>query len=138
MPAGGSPAGIVVTLAGLVVAALIVHLQVGERAAASGTDQDDAAVIVEPTGNRRALHHCRRCRSCKYPSPTGVNPGTQRDGESVEILYRPDRPTDVLIVESTTARDITLWVVALKMLVGGPVFLGVGIRRLRQARAATA
>ena len=74
----------------------------------------------------------------QVPEPERVNPGTQRDGQAVEILYRSDRPTDVLLVESTTARDITLWVVALKMLVGGPVFLGVGIRRRRQARAAAA
>ena len=67
-----------------------------------------------------------------------MNPGTQRDGDTVKLLYRSDRPTDVLLVESTMARDITLWFVALKMLVGGPVFLGVGVPRHRQARAAAA
>jgi len=48
------------------------------------------------------------------------------------VLYRPDRPTDVILDESTIARDITLWVVALKLLVGGVIFLVVGIRRLRR------
>ena len=47
------------------------------------------------------------------------------------MLYRPDRPTDVIIDESTAARDITLWIVAVKMLVGGSVFLVVGVRRLQ-------
>jgi hypothetical protein len=68
----------------------------------------------------------------RVPEPERVNPGTQHDGQIVTILYRPDRPTDVLLDENTAARDITLWLIAVKLVVGGLVFLGVGIRRLRR------
>jgi hypothetical protein len=129
--------GIAVTIAGLVVAALIVHLQVAERARRAGRIKTTATVVVAATGNEVKFTTANGSVE-QVREPDRVNPGTQRDGQPVEILYRADRPTDVLLVESTTARDITLWVVALKMLVGGPVFLGVGIRRLRQARAAAA
>ena len=130
-------AGIAVTIAGLVVSALIVHLQVGERQHRAGRIKTTATVVVAQTGNEVRFTTAGGS-VVQVPEPNRVNPGTQRDGQAVEVLYRPDRPTDVLLLESTTARDITLWVVALKMLVGGPVFLGVGIRRLRQAHAAAA
>ena len=68
----------------------------------------------------------------RVPEPERVNPGTQHGGQIVTILYRPERPTDVLLDENTAARDITLWLIAVKLLVGGLVFLGVGIRRLRR------
>jgi hypothetical protein len=129
--------GIAVTIAGLVVSALIVHLQVGERQHRAGRIRTTATVVVAQAGNQVRFTTADGS-VVQVREPDRVNAGTQRDGQAVDVLYRPDRPTDVLLVESTTARDITLWVVALKMLVGGPVFLGVGIRRLRQARAAAA
>jgi hypothetical protein len=126
-------AGIAVFVAGLVVAALIVHLQVDERARRSGRVKTRAAVVVLPA--RTDLRFTTLDGSVvQVPEPHRVNPGTQRDGETVPILYRPDRPTDVLLVESTTARDLTLWFVAVKLLVGGLIFLVVGIRRLRASQ----
>ncbi len=124
-------AGLVVSLAGLVVAALIVHLQADERARRAGRVETEAVVVV--SGQRTDVRFTTADGAVvRVPEPDRVNPGAQHDGQSVAILYRPDRPTDVIVDESTTARDITLWVVALKLLVGGPVFLTVGIRRLRR------
>lgn len=123
-------AGVAVTLLGLIAAALVVHLQVDERARRAGRVRTDAVLVV--SGTRRAV----RFRTAdgtvvQVPEPTRVNPGAQLDGQTIAILYRADRPTDVIISESTVARDITLWIVAVKLLVGGIVFLGVGIRRRR-------
>jgi hypothetical protein len=123
-------AGLAVSLVGLVVAALIVHLQLDERARRAGRVKTEAVVVV--SGRRTDVRFTTPDGAVvRVREPDRVNPGTQRDGQRVAILYRPDRPTDVILDESTTARDITLWVVALKLLVGGPVFLVVGIRRLR-------
>jgi hypothetical protein len=119
----------------LVVAALIVNLQVGERRRREGRIKTTAAVVVTETGDEVRFATAGG-EVVQVPEPERVNAGTQRNGEAVDILYRSDRPTDVLLVESTLARDITLWFVALKLLVGGTVFLGVGFRRLGQARAA--
>ena len=125
-------AGVSVSLVGLAVAALIVHLQVEERARRAGRVKTDAVILV--SGARTDVRFTTADGSVvRVPEPERVNPGTRRDGQSVAILYRPDRPTDVILDESTTARDITLWVVAVKLLVGGLVFLVVGIRRLSQA-----
>jgi hypothetical protein len=126
-------AGIAVTIVGLVVAALIVHLKVAEHDRRAGRIKTDATVIVGATHNDLRFATADGT-VVRVAEPERVNPGTRHDGQSVAILYRPERPTDVLLVESTVARDITLWFVALKMLVGGPIFLAVGIRRLRKAQ----
>ena len=57
-------------------------------------------------------------------------------GPTVAVRYDPANPTHVVVDASTFGRDITLAVVALKLLVGGPVFVALGARRLR-ARAPT-
>jgi hypothetical protein len=53
---------------------------------------------------------------------------------TVVIRYDPDDPTHVVPNAGTGGRDITLAIVALKFLVGGPVFAVVAARRLRAAR----
>lgn len=123
--------GIAVTLAGLAVGALITNLKLNEHDRRAGRIKTQAVVIVTPA--RNDLRFTVGDGSVvRVPEPERVNPGTQHDGQIVTILYRPDRPTDVLLDENTAARDITLWLIAVKLLVGGLVFLGVGIRRLRR------
>jgi curved DNA-binding protein CbpA len=58
-------------------------------------------------------------------------------GPSVAVRYDPANPTHVVVDASTFGRDITLAIVALKLLIGGPVFMVLGARRLR-ARIPTA
>lgn len=129
--------GVAVFVIGIVVTVLVVHLQVDERARRAGRVKTEAVLLVAPAGNtvEFATH---AGAVVQVPEPTRVNPGTERDGQHIAVLYRPDRPDDVIIDESTTARDITLWIVALKMLVGGVVFSVVGIRKLRAATAGPA
>jgi curved DNA-binding protein CbpA len=57
-------------------------------------------------------------------------------GPTVAVRYDPVNPTHVVVDASTFGRDITLAIVALKLLIGGPVFMVLGARRLR-ARAPT-
>jgi len=57
-------------------------------------------------------------------------------GPTVEIRYDPADPEHVITGASTAARDITFSIVALKLLIGGPVFMVFGYRRLRRATAA--
>jgi DnaJ domain/Protein of unknown function (DUF3592) len=128
-------AGIAVSLIGVFVAVLIVHLQIDERTRRAGRVKTPAVLVVSSTRSDVRFTTATG-QVVQVPEPTRVNPGPDADGDRVTVLYRPDRPTDVIIDESTAARDITLWIVALKMLIGGPVFLGVGFRRLRQAQTA--
>ena len=60
-------------------------------------------------------------------------------GSTVRVRYDPSDPTHVIVDANTLGRDITLAIVALKLLIGGPVFVVLGARRLRRrARAPTA
>jgi curved DNA-binding protein CbpA len=54
-------------------------------------------------------------------------------GPTVDIRYDPADPKHVITGASTAARDITFSIVALKLLIGGPVFMVFGYRRLRRA-----
>jgi hypothetical protein len=56
-------------------------------------------------------------------------------GDTMTIRYNPADPEHVITGASSMARDITFAIVALKLLVGGPVFMAFGYRRLRRATA---
>jgi hypothetical protein len=57
------------------------------------------------------------------------------NGTTMQIRYDPANPEHVIVGETSTARDITFAIVALKLLIGGPVFVGFGAVRLRRANA---
>ena len=67
----------------------------------------------------------------KEPSQHGEGNGL---GPTVGVRYDPADPEHVIVDSSTFGRDITLAIVALKLLVGGPVFVVLGLRRLRALR----
>jgi DnaJ domain len=128
--------GVAVSLIGILVATLIVHLQLDEHARRAGRVKTAAVLVVSPTRSDVRFTTATG-QVVQVAEPARVNPGADNNGDQITVLYRPDRPTDVIIDESTAARDITLWIIVVKLLVGGPVFLGVGFRRLKQARART-
>ena len=55
-------------------------------------------------------------------------------GPTVKVRYDPADPERVIVDDSNLGRDITFAIVALKLLVGGPVFTVLGWRRLKAAR----
>ena len=57
-------------------------------------------------------------------------------GPTVKIRYDPTDPKQVIDDDNNMGRDITFAIVALKLLIGGPVFSVFGARRLRNAKAA--
>jgi hypothetical protein len=59
------------------------------------------------------------------------------NGLTMQIRYDPANPEHVIVGESTAARDITFAIVALKLLVCGPVIAAFGGVRLRRARLTT-
>lgn len=56
-------------------------------------------------------------------------------GPTANVRYDPAQPAHVIVDAGTFGRDITLAIVAIKMLVGGPVFVGYGWTRLKRAPA---
>jgi hypothetical protein len=67
----------------------------------------------------------------QHGDPSGLGP-------TVTVRYDPNNPEHVITGASSAGRDITFAIVALKLLVGGPVFMAFGYRRLRRASAARA
>src|SRR6185503_5136425 len=65
----------------------------------------------------------------QHGDPSGLGP-------TVTVRYDPADPEHVITGASTAARDITFAIVALKFLIGGPVFMAFGYRRLRRATSA--
>jgi len=59
-------------------------------------------------------------------------------GPTVAVRYDPTNPTHVIVDANTLGRDITLAIVSLKLLIGGPVFAVLGGRRLRRTRSTAA
>jgi hypothetical protein len=53
-------------------------------------------------------------------------------GPTVGIRYDPANPTHVIVDASSAGRDITFAIVSLKLLIGGPVFMVLGVLRLRR------
>jgi DnaJ domain/Protein of unknown function (DUF3592) len=54
-------------------------------------------------------------------------------GARVPIHYDRGDPTNIVTNDPHTGRNITLWIVAVKLVVGGAVLLGFGVRALRRA-----
>jgi curved DNA-binding protein CbpA len=68
----------------------------------------------------------------REPSQHGEGSGL---GPTVGVRYDPADPTHVIVDANTVGRDITLAIVSLKLLIGGPVFVVLGARRLRKRTA---
>jgi DnaJ domain/Protein of unknown function (DUF3592) len=129
--------GIACIIVGIVVAVLVVSLQ--RRDAELKREGEPAtATVVEVNGERR--FEFTTADGEEVIASEGVRSGRGEDpvGAEVDVRYDPDDPTDIVRVESNTARDITLWIVAIKLALGGAILAGVGARRLRHRADARA
>jgi len=120
--------GVAVILLGLVSTALIVSLQ--------RRDARERAGLVAVTARRlpgsdEIEFRTPSGRRVVTAAPDVAGLGTVEPGSGMRIRYDPADPTRVVSGADPTARDITLWIVSVKLLVGGTVFTVVGARRLR-------
>ncbi len=53
-------------------------------------------------------------------------------GSRVPIHYDRSDPTSIVTDDSHTGRNVTLWIVAVKLTIGGAILAGFGVRRLRR------
>jgi hypothetical protein len=122
--------GVACLAVGLVVSALVLSLQRHDAELRRDGEQV-TATVVEVNGERRLRF--RTADGERVVAREGVRSGRGEDplGSKVEIRYDPEHPTDIVRVGSNAARDITLWIVAIKLLAGGLILAGVGARRLR-------
>jgi hypothetical protein len=125
--------GIVITVAGIGVAWLTWSLR--------DTDAEQRARFVPVAAARLADGNIEFTTAdgehVVVPEPRQHGEGTE-SGPTVDVRYDPDEPEHVIVDASTFGRDITLAIVALKLLVGGPVFAVLGARQLRRLPRVTA
>ena len=123
--------GIACVVLGVAATALIVSLQRHDADLRSRGTPTTATVILN--GNERRLEFTTAAgRTVHAPEPVRTGTGEKPVGSQVQIRYDPDHPTEVITNDDKLARDITLWIVAVKLLVVGTFFVWWGARRLRR------
>src|SRR5918994_1619469 len=90
-----------------------------------------ATVVLEGTERRLEVTTAAGER-VRAPEPLRTGTGDAAVGERVQIRYDPSRPTQVITTEDKLARDVTLWIVAGKLLVVGAFFVSWGVHRVRR------
>jgi curved DNA-binding protein CbpA len=128
-------------LTAIVGGALVTVLGVGAAVLTWQVHQTDASrhARFQPVDARRVADNqimfvARDGRIVRTPEPALHGEGNGL-GPTVRVRYDPANPTHVIVDSSTLGRDITFAIVALKLLIGGPVFIVLGARRLRATNA---
>jgi DnaJ domain len=125
--------GIVALVLGVVASVLVIALQRHDAALRRDGVEATAVVVATGGGDRRLEFVGPDGDLVRAPEPLKSGTGRPPVGSQVEIRYDRDDPTTVISNESQLARDITLWIVAVKLLVGGLIFVIAGAHRLRRA-----
>jgi hypothetical protein len=123
--------GIACIIAGVAAAGLIITLQ-RHDADLRARGKPATATIVLQGPDRRLQFSTATGRTVLAPEPLRTGTGEKPVGSQVQIRYDPDHPTQVITNDDKLARDITLWIVAAKLLLVGAGFVWWGIRRLRR------
>jgi DnaJ domain len=91
------------------------------------------AVVVPVNGERRLEFETREGSVVR--ATESVKSGEEQPplGTKVRIHYDAHDPTTIVTDESHTGRNVTLWIVAVKFVLGGGVLLWFGARRLRRS-----
>jgi DnaJ domain/Protein of unknown function (DUF3592) len=127
--------GIACMVLGLAAAGLIITLQRHDADLRDRGTPTTATVVLE--GSERRLEFTTATgRTIRAPEPLRTGTGEKPVGSRVRIRYDPDHPTQVITNDDKLARDITLWIVAAKLLLVGAFFVWWGARRLRRTSSA--
>lgn len=127
--------GIVCIVAGLAAAGLIITLQRHDADLRARGKPATATVVLQGT-ERRLQFTTASGRNVVAPEPLRTGTGEKPVGSQVQIRYDPQHPTQVITNDDKLARDITLWIVAVKLLLVGAGFVWWGARRLRRIASA--
>ena len=124
--------GIACIVAGLAAAGLIISLQRHDSDLRSRGRSATATVVLQGS-ERRLQFTTADGRTVLAPEPLRTGTGEKPVGAQEQIRYDPDHPTQVITNDDKLARDVTLWIVAAKLLIVGVFFVWWGARRLRRA-----
>jgi hypothetical protein len=91
------------------------------------------AVVVPVDGEQRLEFETRDGTVVRATESVKTGEEQPAFGTEVRIYYDPDDPTTVVTDDSHTGRNVTLWIVAAKLVLGGALLVGFGLRRLTRA-----
>lgn len=123
--------GAVLVVLGVVVGTFVFSLQRHDadlRAHGVAT----TAVVVPVNGERRLEFQTRDGRVVRASESVKTGEEAPPIGARIAIHYDRNDPTSIVTDESHTGRDVTLWIVAVKFVLGGSVLVWFGRRRLRR------
>jgi hypothetical protein len=123
--------GIACIVGGLAAAGLIITLQ-RHDADLRARGKPTTATIVQQGTERRLRFTTATGQTVLAPEPLRTGTGEKPVGSQVQIRYDPAHPTQVITNDDKLARDVTLWIVAAKLLLVGTGFVWWGARRLRR------
>jgi hypothetical protein len=126
--------GLVLVVLGMAAAVWVVSLQ-RHDADLRARGVAATATVVDVDGDRRLAFTTRDGRQVQAVEATKSGEQQPGLGARVKIHYDRDDPTTFVTDASHTGRDITLWIVAIKLVVGGSVLAFFGARRLRRLRS---
>jgi hypothetical protein len=116
-------------IAVLGVLASVVTWNLHESDARRHARFDPVSATRVANGEIMFVTHDGRVVRTREPTQHGEGNGL---GPDVAVRYDPNDPQHVIVDANTIGRDITLGIVAIKLLVGGAVFAVLGARRLRR------
>jgi hypothetical protein len=124
---------IVLVLLGIAAMAWVISLQ-RHDAALRAQGVATIATVVDAGGERRLEFTTRDGRTVRAVEATKSGEQQPGLGAQVRIHYDRDDPTTIVTADAHTGRDVTLWIVAVKLVIGGAVLLVLALRRLRRVR----
>jgi hypothetical protein len=123
---------VVLVLLGVAAMVWVISLQ-RHDAALRARGVATSATVVDVGGERRLEFTTRDGRTVRAAERTKSGEQQPGLGAQVRIHYDRDDPTTIVTDAAHTGRDVTLWIVAVKLVIGGMVLLVFALRRLRRA-----
>jgi curved DNA-binding protein CbpA len=90
------------------------------------------AVVVQVGGERRLEFETGDGRLVRAAESVKTGEEQPAIGSRVRIHYDRSDPSTIVTDEDHTGRNVTLWIVAIKFVLGGAVLVGFGIHRLQR------
>jgi hypothetical protein len=121
--------GIVMIVLGIASAVWVVSLQ-RKDADLRARGVAATAVVVDARGERLLEFTTRDGTLVRTQESQKTGEVAPLVGDQVPIHYDRSDPTTIVTDQSHTGRDVTLWIVAVKLVVGGALLVWFGRRRL--------
>ena len=129
---GATGGGIACLVLGVLVAGLVLMVTGrDDRIRTDGVRTTAVVSAVSPEPRLRFVTQTGETVEVPAPRVRDRRNRGYRMGERLPIHYLVANPSELVIDESTTARDITMWIIAIKLLLCGIVLLGLGARQRR-------